>query len=118
MITQTPNPYLDPQNIPSVIPRHITPPGPKVSYPLDSRCTLQWLDPENPFVEIMMPNNSDVTFRTCIGKHKLTELLLHYNYGAAAAVKWWGHNMRSFAKQSTLLVPGSPFQHSQGHCPP
>ena len=44
----------------------------EVSYPPDSRYTLQWLVSDR-FIE--EPNPSD--------------LLLHYNYGAAA-IKWWG----------------------------
>ena len=41
----------------------------------------------------MIPNNCDAAFRRRGRKPRPSDLLLHYNYGAAA-VKCWGHGVR------------------------
>jgi len=59
-----------------------------VCYPRGSRYTLQWLVSRGK-VTSMVPNNSDAAFKKRTKKQKPSDLLLHYNYGAAA-VKCWG----------------------------
>jgi hypothetical protein len=46
----------------------------------------------------MFPNNLDAAFRKGTKQAKPSDLLLHYNYGAAA-VKWWGRNIGVFEDQ-------------------
>ena len=61
-----------------------------VSYPSASRYTLQWLTRSDVNALLRCPDNNDATFMN----HQLpkpSDLLLHYNYGAAA-VKHWGRN--------------------------
>ncbi|OAX35777.1 hypothetical protein K503DRAFT_802544 [Rhizopogon vinicolor AM-OR11-026] len=58
-----------------------------VSYPTGSRYTLQWLETPDEFIA---PDNGDAAFKKHTRMPKPSDLLLHYNYGAAA-VKRWGH---------------------------
>ena len=54
------------------------------------RYTLQWLVEPDVAKLQYTPHNMDAAFKTGSRKKKPSDLLLHYNYGAAA-VKWWGH---------------------------
>jgi hypothetical protein len=58
----------------------------------------------NASVMNVVPNNSDATFKKHSKKPKPSDLLLHYNYGAAA-VKCWGHGE---ALLQTLCQPPRP----------
>jgi hypothetical protein len=79
-----------------------------VCYPSRSRYTLQWLVTPDVYEGHVVPNNSDAAFKKHSGRPKPSELLLHYNYGAAA-VKCWGHGtevLQSLAKpRPTVPVP-------------
>ncbi|KAG7439223.1 uncharacterized protein BT62DRAFT_976986 [Guyanagaster necrorhizus] len=98
----TPNPILETTDIPN---RYQRPLEYGVSYPPDSRYTLQWITtPSTESTRARIPNNNDATF----AKHRLQKparLLLHYRYGAAA-VKNWGKNV-------AVLI-----QHHQPNRPP
>ncbi|KAJ6631955.1 hypothetical protein B0H10DRAFT_1937691 [Mycena sp. CBHHK59/15] len=92
VVLKTPNPILLVNDIPV---RYQRPMGlnPLVSYPPPThRYTMQWLvDPLTWGTLMAIPNNNDATFHN----HHLpkpADLLLHYNYGAAA-VKQWGKNI-------------------------
>jgi hypothetical protein len=79
-----------------------------VCYPSRGRYTLQWLVIPGVFEGHTVPNNSDAAFKKHSGRPKPSELLLHYNYGAAA-VKCWGHGtevLQNRAKpRPTVPVP-------------
>jgi len=60
------------------------------SYLPQSQYTLQWLTTSDEFLRTTFPNNSDAAF-VSHHKPKPSDLILHYNYGAAA-VKQWGRN--------------------------
>ncbi|KAK2462242.1 hypothetical protein APHAL10511_005738 [Amanita phalloides] len=91
VILKTPNPYLQPRDIPHPDPTDIVHNlSDEVSYPRHVRYTLQWLIPDK-YLEVMIPNNRDAAFKKHTRKAKPSDLLLHYNYGTAT-VKWWGHN--------------------------
>ncbi|KAF8529538.1 hypothetical protein BU17DRAFT_79525 [Hysterangium stoloniferum] len=79
-----------------------------VTYPKNSRYTLPWLNPD-PATKVMLPDNRDATFKKGTRKAKPSDLLLHYNYGAAA-VKWWGNGTETLRKlaqppRSPVFVP-------------
>ena len=77
-----------------------------VSYPLESRYTFQWLMTPNERTLDRDPDNNDATFKN----HDLPkpdDLLLHYNYGAAA-VKHWGRNMEDVLNHPHPPVPPAP----------
>lgn len=59
-----------------------------VKYPSQSRYTLQWL--VTPYAALLaaVSNNTDATFKKATRKPKPSDLLLHYNYGAAAVKRW------------------------------
>jgi hypothetical protein len=61
-----------------------------VSYPTNSRYTLQWIVTPDSQTLNLFPNNNDATFMDQ-ELDKPADVLLHYNYGAAA-VKKWGKN--------------------------
>ncbi|KAF8867756.1 hypothetical protein BD779DRAFT_1685398 [Infundibulicybe gibba] len=99
-VLKTPNPILDTTDVPARRTRLV---HPDLSYPLDARYTLQWLFPANPCTLSYMPNNRDATFLN----HQLprpADLLLHYNYGAAA-VKNWGKNVGALDQLPRVLSP-------------
>ena len=101
-IHQTPNPILQMDDVP---PRHLRRLLRGASYPSQARYTLQWVcDPElaEPLPEVF-PNNCDAAF---VSQHKPkpSDLLLHYNYGAAA-VKNWGRNHAVLGSRSGLPRP-------------
>jgi hypothetical protein len=77
-----------------------------VCYLVHSCYTLQWLVSRGK-VTSMVPNNSDAAFKKRTRKQKPSDLLLHYNYGAAA-IKCWGHGMevlQNCANPPHPLVP-------------
>ena len=51
---------------------------------------MQWLTPPSAMMQQLLPDNADATFGSRIRACLPSDLLLHYNYGAAA-VKLWGH---------------------------
>ena len=75
-------------------------------YPTSSRYTFQWLDNDNPYLRRMFPNNIDASFVSS-QKPKPSDLLLHYNYGAAA-VKHWGRNYAALSNRPGLPRPQAP----------
>jgi hypothetical protein len=85
---QSPNHILETGDIPS---RHERTRLMDVGYPPGSRYTFQWLysGESRKNVTSMVPNNIDAAFRENTEKPKPSDLLLHYNYGAAA-IKCWG----------------------------
>ena len=102
---QTPNHILDMADVP---PRHVRATMPSdVGYPAEERYTLQWLADPDPLVLGTIPNNSDAAFKRNTRKPKLSDLLLHYNYGAAA-VKWWGHGTELLQNHATPPCPSMP----------
>jgi hypothetical protein len=102
---QTPNRILQTDDVPD---RHILNLPDGASYPFSSRYTLQWLAADNIFLRSIFPNNSDAAF---VSHHKLepkpSDLLLHYNYDAAA-VKHWGRNHTVFNNRPGLPRPQAP----------
>jgi len=84
-----------------------------VMYPKDARYSLQWLE-ENIHGRLLVPNNTDATFKKYNRKPRPSALLLHYNYGAAA-VKWWGHgDIELFEKHDNPARPEVPEEASLG----
>jgi hypothetical protein len=55
----------------------------------------------------MIPDNSDAAFSTQTNLPKPSDLLLHYNYGAAA-VKMWGHGIDVFRDNAVAPRPPTP----------
>jgi len=74
-----------------------------VSYPT-GRYTLQWLQTPVQSVASMVPNNADAAFKINTNKPKPSDLLLHYNYGAAA-VKRWGRGTEILQNRPNLPRP-------------
>ena len=67
-----------------------------VAYPRVGCYTLQWLKaPPDRLTSNVIPNNRDATLKRRSREAKPSDLLLHYNYGAAA-VKQWGHGIQTF----------------------
>jgi hypothetical protein len=78
-----------------------------VGYPTDSRYTLQWIvAPERQVILNRLPNNNDATFMNQ-QLSKPADLLLHYNYGAAA-VKQWGKNTSVLTNRPDIPRPSVP----------
>lgn len=102
---QTPNHVLTPTDIPPRSQRTL-PEG--VGYPANKRYTLQWLEPPTPSIlDHVSKNNNDAAFRISSRKPKPSDLLLHYNYGAAA-VKQWGHGTKIFQHLAKPPCPSAP----------
>lgn len=107
---QTPNHILNPEDIP---PGHDRDVYADVSYPASGRYTLQWLEAPDPSQEILtlVPNNRDATFKNNTEKPcekpKPSDLLLQYNYGAAA-VKRWGHGTEVLKNHTSPPRPSMP----------
>jgi hypothetical protein len=81
-----------------------------VCYPTRSRYTLQWLVTPDAYIRHIVPNNNDAVFKKHSRRPKPSELLLHYNYGAAA-VKCWGHGtevLQNRAKPRPTVPPMGP----------
>lgn len=80
-----------------------------VTYPCNERYTLQWLKKlcliDEDFVRGKY--NTDATFKKGTQKRKPSDLLLHYNYGAAA-VKWWGRGVEVFQSRLNCVRPPTP----------
>ncbi|KAI0247736.1 hypothetical protein BJV78DRAFT_1157000 [Lactifluus subvellereus] len=108
VILKTPNHILDTKDIP---PRHNPIAMPEnVCYPTGSRFTLQCLVTPEVYVRPMIPNNSDAAFKKYSRRPKPSELLLHYNYGAAA-VKCWGRGtevLQNLAKPRPTVPASAP----------
>ena len=60
-----------------------------VKHPSQSRYTLQWLVAPYAALLAAVSNNTDATFKKTTRKPQPSDLLLHYNY-CAAALKRWG----------------------------
>jgi len=86
---------------------------PDVKYPTTARYTLNWLKTPDDITLLALPNNRDATFKIKTTKPKPTDLLLHYNYGAAA-VKLWGHSVDVLQKRSNSPRPLAPVQAEAG----
>jgi hypothetical protein len=108
---QTPNHILSIADIPQRHQRSIMPPD--VQYPTDVRYTLNWLKIPDDITLSVVPNNRDAAFKTSTSKPKPTDLLLHYNYGAAA-VKLWGHGVDFLQNLSNPPCPSVPVQTETG----
>jgi hypothetical protein len=108
---QTPNHILSIADIPQRNQRSITPPD--VKYPTKTRYTLNWLKTPDDITLSALPNNRDATFKIKTKKPKPTDLLLHYNYGAAA-VKLWGHGVNVLQNRSNPPRPPVPVQAEAG----
>lgn len=109
VILKTPNPILRISDVP---PRHNRVLPNEARYPTDSRYTLQWLVAGDEFLFNFFPNNSDASF-VSLHKPKPAEILLHYNYGAAA-VKQWGRNYAVLNNRPGLPRPQEPVPASMG----
>ncbi|KAI9566243.1 hypothetical protein HD554DRAFT_2118651 [Boletus coccyginus] len=105
VILKTPNPILKMDDVPHQPRNWSLSCG--SSYPCGSRYTLQWLATDYPslrnFVCAALPSNSDAAF-VSHHKPKPSDLLLHYNYGAAA-VKLWGRNHAILGNHAGLPRP-------------
>jgi hypothetical protein len=78
-----------------------------VSYPTDARYTFQWIvAPKNLYILNRYPNNNDAAFLNQ-ELPKPEDLLLHYNYGAAA-VKQWGRNTSVLNNRPDVPRPPAP----------
>ena len=69
--------------------------------------TLQWLAKPDEVDLPQTPKNMDATFKKYNRKKKPSDLLLHYNYGAAA-VKWWEHGAVVLENRPNLPCPAVP----------
>jgi hypothetical protein len=79
-----------------------------VSYPNGERFTLQWLIKAEPStIHYAADNNTDATFKKQTRKPKPSDLLMHYNYGAAA-VKQWGRGAEVLQNRPNLPRPTVP----------
>lgn len=99
---QTPNPILQTTDVPGRSQRNIRN---GVSYPTDLRYTFQWnAPPEDQIILDHIPNNNDATFKDLHENNKPADLLLHYNYGAAAVLHW-GRNKSVLEHRPGILRP-------------
>lgn len=103
---QTPNAVLLTEDIPQNTRAHANLPADS-AYPRGAWYTLQWL--LNPNVEVLdlLQNNMDAAFLKRTSKPKPSELLLNYNYGAAA-VKCWGKNTSVLLNRHDIPRPKAP----------
>jgi hypothetical protein len=102
---QTPNRILQTEDIPARYNRENM--HADVNYPTGSRYTLQWLKAPDQFVAPTVPNNADAAFKKNTEEPKPSELLLHYNYGAAA-VKRWGRGTEILQNRPNIPRPRRP----------
>jgi hypothetical protein len=79
-----------------------------VEYPADDRFTIQCLE-DRPYISREFWVGVDTAFRRDTNLAKPSELLLHYNYGAAA-IKCWGRNahLLSVPPRRTVSRPSAP----------
>ena len=104
---QTPNHILRTTDVP---PRSGRPyDEPDVVYPRIARYTLQRLTEPTPdsILLAVTKNNMDAASKKGSRQPKPSDLLLHYNYGAAA-VKLWGHGARVLQDRPNLPRPRGP----------
>ena len=78
-----------------------------MTYPTRARYTLQWLINLEPPVSTWIRNNIDAAFKTGFRKARPSDLLLHYNYGAAA-VKRWGQGVEFLQNSASPPRPSAP----------
>jgi len=100
---QTPNRYLETNDIPPHRNRTLSD---KVAYSPNRRYTLQWLNQDVNLAELNL-DNRDAAFKKYTRKPKPSDLLLHYNYGAAA-VKWWATGTEVLYKKFKPPRPRTP----------
>ena len=94
---------LQPEDVQPRAPWNYVHPG--TEYPDGSRYTLQWIVPTpNPADSISAPNKVDARFVPGTGIPKPSDLLLHYNFGAAA-VKYWCRNQSTLVKRPNIPRP-------------
>jgi len=103
---QTPNRFLATADIPQRANRLGQLPE-EVMYPHNMRYTLHWLVQPDLITFTIVKNNSDATFKKGSPLPKPSDLLLHYNYGAAA-VKLWGHGAQVLQDRPNLPRPAIP----------
>lgn len=102
---QTPNHILNTADVPPRAQRLVRP---GVQYPDHDRYTLQWLSFDADDLLYLQPsNNTDAAFMGGTEGSMPSELLLCYNYGAAA-VKWWGKGKERIEKSSRPNIPHPP----------
>jgi hypothetical protein len=101
---QTPNQILRTNDIPQ---RHQRTVPQDTAYPSNTRYTLQWLETPGEIAHSMIPRNSDAAFKKHTHVPKPSELLLHYNYGAAA-IKMWGRGIEVLRKHAKPPRPPLP----------
>ena len=93
-------------DIPCAEPRREVPED--IAYPSSERYTLQWLTEASPeTIQVVAKNNTDATFKMGTREPTPSDLLLHYNYGAAA-VKRWGRGWDVFQHRANLPRPPIP----------
>ena len=74
-------------------------------YPVGSHYTLQRIVPlSNPINIMLTPNNVDARFVTGTNIPKPSDLLLHYNFGAAV-VKYWCRNQNILVERPNIPRP-------------
>jgi hypothetical protein len=79
-----------------------------VAYPSGKRYTLQWLREADPnSIQVTAENNTDAAFKKDTREPAPSDLLLHYNYGAAA-VKRWGHGQEVLQNRTNIPRPAIP----------
>lgn len=99
-LCQTPNPMLEMNDIPDRYTRRVI--GKGLTFPDNNRYTLQWLVTPPEASLWVFPNNNDATFQDQT-LPKPSDLLLHYNYGAAA-VKQWRKNVNVLTDRLVYLA--------------
>ncbi|KAI9571174.1 hypothetical protein HD554DRAFT_257636 [Boletus coccyginus] len=104
-ILKTPNCILQTNDVP-VQPSCCTRLPLGTSHPRGSRYTFQWFAANDETLHATFPNNSDAAFLSHY-KPNPSDLLLHYNYGAAA-VKNWGRNHAILGSRPGLPRPHPP----------
>ncbi|TDL26653.1 hypothetical protein BD410DRAFT_825774 [Rickenella mellea] len=107
VILKTPNHVLTNMDVPQRAERRSAMPE-DVAYPDNERYTLQWLViPGVAELRYFADHNMDAAFKKETEEPKPSELLLHYNYGAAA-VRHWGHGMGVLQERPNLPRPTGP----------
>lgn len=96
---------------PDIHQRPIMPEG--VRYPTNARYRLNWLKTPDNVTLLVIPNNGDAAFKTSTSKPKPSDILLHYNYGAAA-IEWWGQGVDFLQNRSNPPRPPVPVQVEMG----
>ncbi|KAJ7593546.1 hypothetical protein C8J56DRAFT_1024135 [Mycena floridula] len=105
VVLKTPNPVLGTTDVPPQAVR-LVPIEAGLHHPQNSRYTFQWLVEPRMAAMAVFPNNNDATF---MDRHlpKPADVLLHYNYGAAA-MKQWGKNTEILTKRPGIPRPPQP----------